>query len=73
MACECCIYLARKLTDNQETLKTVYYSLVQSYFDYCDVVLADCSKTRADKSQKLQNRAARGLSLRLITLSDHQN
>ena len=52
------LYLARKLTDNQETLKTIYYSLVQPYFDYCDVVWSDCSKTRADKFQKLQNRAA---------------
>ena len=32
------LYLARKLTDNQETLKTIYYSLVQPYFHYCDVV-----------------------------------
>ena len=47
------------ITDNQETLKTIYYSLVQPYFDYCDVVWGDCSKTRADKLQKLQNRAAR--------------
>ena len=53
------LYLSRKLTDNQETLKTIYYSLVQAYFDYCDVVWGDCSKTRADKLQKLQNRAAR--------------
>ena len=53
------LYFARKLTDNQETLKTIYYSLVQPYFDYCDVVWGDCSKTRADKLQKLQNRAAR--------------
>ena len=52
------LYLARKLTNNQETLKTIYYSLVQPYFDYCDVVWGDCSKTRADKLQKLQNRAA---------------
>ena len=52
------LYLARKLTDNQEPLKTIYYSLVQPYFDYCDVVWDDCSKTRADKLQKLQNRAA---------------
>ena len=52
------LYLARKLTDNQETLKTIYYSLVQPYFDYCDVVWGDCSKTRADKLQKLQNIAA---------------
>ena len=53
------LYLARKLTDNQEALKTIYYSLVQPYFDYCNVVWdGDCSKTRADKLQKLQNRAA---------------
>ena len=60
------LYLARKLTDNQETLKTIYYSLVQAYFDYCDVVWGDCSKTRADKLQKLQNRAAR-----IITRADY--
>ena len=52
--------------DNQETLKTIYYSLVQPYFDYCDVVWGDCSKTRADKLQKLQNRAAR-----IITRADY--
>ena len=53
------LYLARKLTDNQETLRTIYYSLVQPCFDYCDVVWGDCSKTRADKLQRLENRAAR--------------
>ena len=41
------LYLAIKLTDNQDTLKTIYYSLVQPYFDYCDVVWGDYSKTRA--------------------------
>ena len=60
------LYLARKLTNNQETLKTIYYSLVQPYFDDCDVVWSDCSKTRADKLQKLQNRAAR-----IITRADY--
>ena len=34
------LYIAWKLTDNQETLKTIYSSLVQPYFDYCDVVWA---------------------------------
>ena len=65
------LYLARKVTDNQETLKTIYYSLVQPYFDYCDVVWGDYSKTRADKLQscKLEQH---GLSLGLIILSDHQ-
>ena len=60
------LYLARKLTDNQETLKTIYYSLVQPYFHYCDVVWGDCSKTRADKLQKMQNRAER-----IITRADY--
>ena len=55
--------LARKLTENQENLKTIYYSLVQPYFDYCDVVWSDCSKTRADKLQKLRNRAARIITI----------
>ena len=59
------LYLARKLTDNQETLKTIYHSLVQPYFHYCDVVRGDCSKTRADKLQKMQNRAER-----IITRAD---
>ena len=59
-------YLARRLTDNHETLQKIYYSLVQPYFDYCDIVWNDCSKIRADKSQKLQNRAAR-----IITLADY--
>ena len=58
-------YLARKRTDNQETLKTIYYSLVQPYFDYCDVVWGDYSKTRVEKLQKCQNRAAR-----IITRAD---
>ena len=56
------LFLARKLTDSQETLKTIYYSLVQPYFNYCDVVWDDCSKTRADKLQKLQNKAARKIT-----------
>ena len=39
---------------------------MQPYFDYCDIVWGDCSKTRADKLQKLQNRAAR-----IITRADY--
>ena len=60
------LYLARKLNDNQGTLKIIYYSLVQPCFDYCDVVWGDCCKTRADKLQNLQNRAAR-----IITRADY--
>ena len=56
------LYLARKLTGNPETLRTIYYSLVQPYFDYCDAVWGDCSKTRAKKLLNLQNRAARTIT-----------
>ena len=35
------LYLARKLTDNQQTLKAIYFSLVQPYFDYCDIVWSE--------------------------------
>ena len=62
------LYLARKLIDNQETLQTFFCSLVQPYFDYCDAVWGDCSKTRADKLQKLQKKAAR-----IITRADFSN
>ena len=61
------LYLVRKLTDHQETHN---YSLVQPYFDYCDVVWGDWSKTRAVKLQKLQNAAAQTITQ--ADYSDHQ-
>ena len=69
------LYLARKLAGNKGTLKTIYYSLVEPYFDYCDVVWGVCpggvcSKTRADKLKSCKTEQ-HGLSLGLITLSDH--
>ena len=44
------------------TLQFIFNSLVQPYFDYCCVVWDNCSKTLADKLEKLQNRAARMLT-----------
>ena len=44
------------------TLQFIFNPLVQPYFDYCFVVWDNCSKTLADKLQKLQNRAARVLT-----------
>ena len=62
------LYLARKLTDNQETLKTIYYSLAQPYFDYCDqVVWGAAPKQSVLTLQKLLNRAAR-----IITRADYR-
>ena len=45
-----------------ETLRSVYMSLVQPHFDYCDSVWGSCTKALANKLQKLQNRAARILT-----------
>ena len=45
-----------------ETLRSVYMSLVQPHFDYCDSVWGNCTKALANKLQKLQNRAARILT-----------
>ena len=44
------------------TLQFIFNSLIQPHFDYCSVVWDNCSKTLADKLQKLQNRAARVLT-----------
>ena len=38
-------------------LINVYDSLIQSHFDYCNVVWSNCSIGLSDKLQRLQNRA----------------
>jgi hypothetical protein len=60
------LYKTRNMTDDIDTLKSVYNSLVLPYFDYCSIAWGDCSKTRMDRLQKLQNRAAR-----IITREDN--
>ena len=44
---------------SQQSLLTMYQSLVQPYFDYCSLVWGNCNQTCKDKVQKLHNRAAR--------------
>ena len=44
------------------TLHYVYNALIQSHFDYCNLVWGNCGKTLFDRLQKLQNRAARVLT-----------
>ena len=44
------------------TLHLIYKYLIQSHFNYCDVVSGNCGVKLADKLQKLQNRAARVLT-----------
>ena len=42
-----------------QTSITIYNSLIQPLFDYCDVVWDNIPFTTAHRLQKLQNRAAR--------------
>ena len=44
---------------SQQSLLTIYQSLVKPYFDYCSLVWGNCNQTCKDKLQKLHNRAAR--------------
>ena len=43
-------------------LHYIYNALIQSHFDYCNLVWGNCGKTLFDRLQKLQNRAARVLT-----------
>ena len=45
------------------TLRLIYQVLIRLHFDYCSTVLGTCGVTLQDKLQKLQNRAARILTL----------
>ena len=44
---------------SQQSLLTIYQSLVQPYFDYYSLVCGNCNQTCKDKLQKLHNRAPR--------------
>ena len=44
------------------TLHCIYNALIQSQFDYCNIVWGNCGKTLFDRLQKLQNRATRVLT-----------
>ena len=46
-----------------EILHYIYNALVQPHFDYCGIFWGNCCKTLTEKLQKLQNRAARILTL----------
>ena len=65
------LYLARKLTDNQETLKTIYYSLYNLVLIIVMLYEVTASKHVLTnyKSYKIEQH---GLLLGLITLFDHQ-
>ena len=46
----------------KETLDTLYKTLVEPHFRYCNIVWGRCNQTQLDKLQQLQNRAARAVA-----------
>jgi len=46
---------------------SIYKAIVEPYFDYCSIVWDNISDRLTDKLQKLQNRAAR-----VITVADYR-
>ena len=46
----------------QSTLHLIYQALIQPHFEYCNIVWGNCGLTLRNKTQKLQNRAARVLT-----------
>ena len=53
-------------------LNTIYKSLIQPVFDYCDVVWDNLDQGLATKLQKLQNRAARIITSKVMTCVQHK-
>ena len=54
-------------------LTTLYMTLVEPHFRYCDIVWGQCNETLKDKLQTLQNRAARVICNRQFEdVDDHQ-
>ena len=50
----------KKIKDftNSDTLKSVYYGLVQPHFDYCCKVWNSINRGQSERLQKLHNRCA---------------
>ena len=58
------------------TFRSIFMSLIQPHFDYCNSVWGCCGKTLATKLQKLQNRVhlrTRTMMPMLITLSKNMD
>ena len=55
----------------RESLILIYKTLVEPYLRYCSIVWGQCNKTRKDKLQALQNKAARTIAKVQFTDADH--
>ena len=61
-------YISRKINRNIGVLKrrssriTLYKTMIEPYFRYCNIVWSKCNETLEDKLQSLQNKAARTIA-----------
>ena len=78
-------YISKKISHNIEIVKcmrsilpqgsltTLYMTLAEPHFRYCDIVWGQCNEILKDKLQTLQNRAARVIcNRRFEDVGDHQ-
>ena len=78
-------YISKKISRNigiikrmrsilpRQLLTTLYMTLVEPHFRYCDIMWGQCNETLKDKLQTLQNRAARVIcNKRFEDVDDHQ-
>ena len=56
----------------QESLITLYQTMIEPYFRYCNIVWGGCNETLKDKLQVLQNRAARAIKNVKYEIADHK-
>ena len=62
----------RSFLPNQSLL-TLYQSVIEPYFRYCNIVWEQCNETLLDRLQTLQNRAARVIANVSYEAADHSS
>ena len=57
----------------KQSLLTLYQSMIEPYFRYCNIVWGQCNETLLDRLQTLQNRAARVIANISYEAADHNS
>ena len=57
----------------KQSLLTLYQSMIEPYFRYCNIVWGQCNETLLDRLQTLQNRAARVIANISYESADHNS
>ena len=57
----------------KQSLLTLYQSMIEPYFRYCNIVWGQCNETLLDRLQTLENRAARVIANVSYEAADHSS